>query len=144
MPDTSISLSTKSAGSLLFLIFPIVTAGLQYYQTKVTMPSMQPTKTEEKDGEKKESSTGEEFQKAMNTQMKYFFPLMIGYFSYTLPLGLSIYWNIFSLFSILQHFHINKKGKPEIVTADEAVEELEEEIEEAMHAKKTKKKKKKK
>ncbi len=140
----NLAVSPASAGSLLFLIFPIITAALQYYQTKVTLPSMQPGKTEEKDGEKKEPSTGEEFQKAMNTQMKYFFPLMIGYFSYTLPLGLSVYWNIFSLFSIFQHFHINKKGKPEIITADEAIEEVEEEIEEAMQQKKPKKKKKKK
>ncbi len=140
----NLAVSPAKSGSLLFIIFPIITAGLQYLQTKITMPSMSPTPVEEKDGEKKESSTGEEFQKAMGTQMKYFFPIMIGYFSYTLPLGLSIYWNIFSLFSILQHFHINKEGKPEIITADEVIEELEEEVEESIHKKKISKKKKKK
>lgn len=140
----NLAISPAKSGSLLFIIFPIVTAALQFWQTKVTMPSMAPAPVEEKDGEKKESSTADEFQKAMGTQMKYFFPVMIGYFSYTLPLGLSIYWNIFSLFSILQHFHINKEGKPEIVTADEAIEELEEEVEASMHKKKTLKKKKKK
>lgn len=100
-----------SAGSLIFLLIPVVTGILQYFQTRVTLPAMQPAPPQEKDGEKKEGGTAEEFQKAMNTQMKYFFPVMIGYFSYTLPLGLSIYWNIFSLFSILQHFHINREKK---------------------------------
>lgn len=100
-----------SAGSLIFILIPVITGILQYFQTRVTLPSMQPATTETKDGEKKEGGTAEEFQKAMNTQMKYFFPVMIGYFSYTLPIGLSIYWNIFSLFSILQHFHINREKK---------------------------------
>lgn len=98
-------------GSLIFLLIPVITGVLQYFQTRVTLPATQPAPSVEKDGEKKESGTAEEFQKAMNTQMKYFFPVMIGYFSYTLPIGLSVYWNIFSLFSILQHFHINRTKK---------------------------------
>ncbi len=101
----------SSAGHWIFFSIPVITAILQYLQTKITLPSMQPSAPAEKDGEKKEGGTAEEFQKAMNTQMKYFFPIMIGYFSYTLPMGLSIYWNIFSLFSILQHFHINRDKK---------------------------------
>lgn len=98
-------------GSLVFLLIPVITSVLQYFQTRVTLPTTQPAPTVEKDGEKKSGGTAEEFQKAMNTQMKYFFPIMIGYFSYTLPIGLSVYWNIFSLFSILQHFHINREKK---------------------------------
>lgn len=101
----------SSTGNWIFFSIPVITAILQYLQTRVTLPSMQAAPSTEKDGEKKEGGTAEEFQKAMNTQMKYFFPIMIGYFSYTLPMGLSIYWNIFSLFSILQHFHINRDKK---------------------------------
>lgn len=107
----NLALTPSNAGSWLFLSIPLITGILQYFQTRVTLPSMQPTPSTEKDGEKKEPGAAEEFQKAMNTQMKYFFPVMIGYFSYTLPIGLSVYWNIFSLFSILQHFHINKNKK---------------------------------
>jgi len=51
-----------------------------------------------------------DFQKAMNTQMKFIFPLMIGWFSYTLPVGLSLYWNIFSLFSIMQYKKLKVKN----------------------------------
>jgi YidC/Oxa1 family membrane protein insertase len=69
-----------------------------------------------KDGKEKEPSTAEDFQKAMNTQMRYFFPIMIGYFSYSLPVGLSLYWNIFSIFSIIQHYRLKSvNGKTQIV-----------------------------
>jgi YidC/Oxa1 family membrane protein insertase len=142
----NLAISPSHSGSLLFIIFPIITAALQYLQTRVTMPAMQaavPTAApEEKDKDKKGSNTGEEFQKAMNTQMKYFFPIMIGYFSYTLPLGLSIYWNIFSIFTVLQHFHINR-GKKELELIDASGENvLEPEYVELKKAISPKKKKK--
>ena len=43
--------------------------------------------------------------------MKYIFPVLIGWFAYTLPVGLSLYWNVFSLFSIIQYRNINKPAK---------------------------------
>jgi len=55
-----------------------------------------------KDGKKEPSST-DDFQKAMNTQMKYVFPFMIGWFALSMPAGLALYWNIFSVFSIIQY-----------------------------------------
>ncbi|MFA9289057.1 MAG: YidC/Oxa1 family membrane protein insertase [Weeksellaceae bacterium] len=104
----NLALSPAKAGEWYYYLIPVMTAALQYWQTQVTMPAMtsEPAKTDKKDGSKKEekSNTSEEFQKALQMQMKYFFPIMIGYFSYTLPVGLSIYWNIFSLFSIIQHY----------------------------------------
>jgi YidC/Oxa1 family membrane protein insertase len=104
----NLALSPSQTGNWLYLLAPVITAALQYFQNKITLPAA-PVSVPDKDGkEKKEGSTSEEFQKAMNTQMKYFFPVMIGYFSYTLPLGLSLYWNIFSIFSIIQHIHISK------------------------------------
>jgi YidC/Oxa1 family membrane protein insertase len=116
----NLAVSPSSTNNVLFYSVPVITAILQYFQTKVTLPA--PAAKEEtgdsKDKKKKkeEPSTAEEFQKAMNVQMKYFFPLMIGYFSYTLPLGLSLYWNIFSIFSIIQHIHLNKdKHKLELL-----------------------------
>ena len=101
----------------MYLLVPVITGALQYFQNKITLPQAPKVEEPKDEKEKKESSTSEEFQKAMNTQMKYFFPVMIGYFSYTLPLGLSLYWNIFSIFSIIQHIHINK-GQVSKVTKD--------------------------
>ena len=62
------------------------------------------------DKDKKKDDQGD-FQKAMNTQMKYMFPLMIGWFSYSLPIGLALYWNIFSIMGILQYNKVNGKDK---------------------------------
>lgn len=112
----NLAMSPSSSGGLWYLyLVPVATAGLQYWQTKVTLPDTStPPKNElkkiDKDGkeEKEETSTADEFQKAMNTQMKYFFPLMIGYFAYSLPLGLSLYWNIMSLYSIIHHYYTHK------------------------------------
>lgn len=115
----NLALSPSQSGHWMYLMVPVITAAFQYFQNKITLPQAPtPVVEESKDGkEKKEASTSEEFQKAMNTQMKYFFPVMIGYFSYTLPIGLSLYWNIFSIFSIIQHIHINK-GQVSKVTKD--------------------------
>ncbi|NTU73307.1 YidC/Oxa1 family membrane protein insertase, partial [Candidatus Roizmanbacteria bacterium] len=94
----NLALSPAKTNNLFYLIIPVVTGLLQYFQVKYSTPGM--TSTPTKEGEK--DSTGD-FQKAMNTQMKFIFPLMIGWFSYTLPVGLSLYWNIFSIFSIIQY-----------------------------------------
>lgn len=112
----NLATSPAQNGVWYYYLVPVITGALQYLQTRYTMPDP-PKVAKEKEEPvmekgievKKQSSTGDEFQKAMSTQMKYFFPVMIGYFSYTLPLGLSLYWNVFSIFSILQHIHINKK-----------------------------------
>lgn len=115
----NLALSPSTAKIWYYYLIPVLTAVLQYLQAKTTMPAPAVSEKKEEDGEKKESSTAEDFQKAMNTQMKYVFPLMIGYFSFSLPVGLSLYWNIFSIFSIIQHYHIHKepakKGDTKIV-----------------------------
>ncbi len=115
----NLALSPAQSGGWYYLLVPVITAGLQFFQNKVTMVDHAPVveKKDEKEIEKKEDkeekaepSTADEFQKAMSTQMKYVFPVMIGYFSYSLPLGLSLYWNIFSLFSIIQHYRTEQKS----------------------------------
>ncbi len=105
----NLTLVPAKAGGVYFIL-PVITAVLQYFQAQASMPV---TPKEEKqivksaEGTKKE--TAADFQSAMNTQMKYIFPLLIGWFSYTLPAGLSLYWNIFSIFSIIQYRSIHKK-----------------------------------
>lgn len=91
-----------------YLLVPVITGVLQYYQISMQTPS-QPAKKdaiEVKDSKKKgddkdKKNDGDDMQAAMAKQMKIMFPLMIGYFSYTFPVGLALYWNIFSLFSII-------------------------------------------
>ena len=95
----------KEAG-LHYLLIPLITAGLQYLQVTMQQGPQPAKKEAEKKDDKKKETKQDDFQQIMSKQMRFMFPLMIGYFSYILPVGLAIYWNIFSLFSILQY----KKG----------------------------------
>jgi len=101
----------KQAGTWIYLLIPLITGILQYFQAQASMPKASPTAAVVpigKDKGKKPEGQGD-FQKAMNTQMKYMFPLMIGWFSYTLPIGLALYWNIFSIMGIMQYKKVNDK-----------------------------------
>jgi YidC/Oxa1 family membrane protein insertase len=103
----NLAVSPSAVGNPIYYLVPAITAVLQYYQVKVSTPPTQPNiKAIDKKGD-----TGADFQKAMTTQMKYVFPLLIGWFAYTLPVGLSLYWNVFSVFSIIQYRNLNKEKK---------------------------------
>jgi len=105
--------SPKQAGDWYYLLIPLITGILQYFQALVSMPQANttaPVAQVGKNKDKKEESKGD-FQKAMNTQMKYMFPIMIGWFAYTLPVGLSLYWNVFSIMGIMQYRKVNGKLK---------------------------------
>jgi YidC/Oxa1 family membrane protein insertase len=115
----NLALTPAKAKLWFYYTIPVITAILQYLQVSVTTPAGKPL-TSEVSGKQNNSKTSEvlhkdekkndtgDFQKAMNTQMKFIFPIMIGWFSYTLPVGLSLYWNIFSLFSIMQYRKMKK------------------------------------
>lgn len=59
---------------------------------------------DKKDSENK----NEDMASAMQKQMGVMMPLMIGYFSYSFSLGLSLYWNAFTIFGIIQQHQLNK------------------------------------
>lgn len=100
--NLSIAPSQYQKYGIHYLLIPVITGLLQYYQVAVATPK--PAVAENALIEvTKEKGGSEDMQKIMNTQMKFIFPFMIGYFSYTFPLGLSLYWNIFSIFSIIQY-----------------------------------------
>jgi len=82
------------------LIIPLVTAILQWYQTKLMMPSHAPAKGGASEG--KPPPDKDDMSKIMQGQMSFLFPLMIGWFAFSFPVGLSLYWNTFSAFSIIQ------------------------------------------
>lgn len=87
----------QSAGVWLLTI-PFITGGLQYLQTRLM------TKTTNPPSQKSQ----EDQATAMQRQMALMMPVMIGFFSLSFPLGLSLYWNIFTLFGIIQQLQINK------------------------------------
>ena len=82
----------------LVLLVPILTGVFQFIQSKMmfqTQPQATPAKKKEND-----------FASAFQTQSLYIFPLMIGFFSFKFPLGLSLYWNTFTIFGIIQQYRI--------------------------------------
>lgn len=85
------------------LLVPIITAGLQYWQTKLMMPPSPPAIV--KEGEKPPEDSAAEMQK----QMAIITPLMFGYFALQFPLGLALYWNVFGIFGIIQQLAINRE-----------------------------------
>lgn len=86
------------------LTIPLITAGLQYWQSKLMMPVHAPA-LKKKDEEKKPEDTAMEMQK----QMMIITPIMFGYFAFQFPLGLALYWNVFGIFGIMQQLAVNKE-----------------------------------
>lgn len=87
---------------LLILLVPIATGFFQYIQSKMMFPK----KTQDTSVPKK----SDDFSSIFATQSTYIFPIMIGFFSYTFPIGLSLYWNTFTIFGIIQQYKIT--GNP--------------------------------
>lgn len=103
------------------LAIPVITAILQWYQTKQMMGGQTPVvsgqlpeekkkKEITKDGkDKKDEKPREDMSQEMQKQMAIISPLMFGFFAYQFPIGLALYWNIFGLFGIMQQQFINKR-----------------------------------
>lgn len=90
----------------LIILVPILTGAFQFIQSKMMFSSAAAVPKKEEKEKKKE----EDFAKAFQTQSLYLFPIMIGFFSYTFPIGLSLYWNTFTLFGILQQYKVSGLG----------------------------------
>lgn len=90
------------------LLIPVITGLLQYYQTKMMTPTMPPAPVKKEEG-KKDGKDQEDMAAVMQKQMSIMMPLMIGFFAYSFPLGLSLYWNTFTIFAIIQQYYLNKE-----------------------------------
>lgn len=100
-----------STSAAIALSVPLFTAFFQFVQSKMIFhkPQDMQEKALVKKGEEKEKKS-EDFASIMQTQSLYIFPVMIGFFSYTLPFGLSLYWNAFTIFGILQQYKVHGPG----------------------------------
>jgi YidC/Oxa1 family membrane protein insertase len=98
---------------LVAIAIPIITAVLQFVQTKMLYMDHRTEEQKKKDKEEKK----EDFSTALQTQMMYIFPVMIGFFSFTFPVGLSLYWNTFTLFGMIQQYQIVGWGGMEPLVA---------------------------
>lgn len=95
------------------LSVPLITALLQWYQTKLMLPPAPAKKTEilpAKNGKKGEEKKSDDMGDVQR-QMAMITPIMFGFFALQFPLGLSLYWNVFGLFGIIQQLQLNKSSK---------------------------------
>ena len=87
-----------------YILVAVVTAALQFVLSKMMMNSAPQNAVVKK--KKSESSGPDDFQAVFQKQMIFLFPIMIGWFSFVFPIGLSLYWNTFTLFGILQQYKL--------------------------------------
>ncbi len=74
----------------------------QYFQIRLSMP------TAPKKEAGKELTFQEEFARNMSVQMKYIFPPMVFFISYSLSSAIALYWVISNLFAIGQEMYVRK------------------------------------
>jgi len=112
IPETSFAsfnLSAKPSdwqqAGVLLLAIPALTGIFQFIQSKMMMPQANklPAKKDEKSG--LEDTMGQ-----MQSQMVFLMPAMIAFFSYGFPVGLSLYWNTFTIIGIVQQYKIAGAG----------------------------------
>ncbi len=112
--DLAIKPSQFQKYGYVFLLVPLITAALQWWQTKLMMAAIPKAPVADKAlvkpaGGKKDEKPPEDMAADMQKQMAILTPIMFGYFAYTFPLGLALYWNVFGLFGIMQQIAINKE-----------------------------------
>lgn len=97
----------KLLGSMPWLVLiPLITAATQFIFSKMMIPLK--TKTDREKESKKEVQA--DFASALQSQSMYIFPLMIGFFAFSLPIGMALYWNTFTVFGIIQQYLLVGSG----------------------------------
>lgn len=124
IPDPSylgVSLAAKPSDwrniGFLILLVPIATGFLQYLQSKMLVSSTT-TAVVKKAAIGEPRPVGREDKKEgledsmaqMQSQMSFIMPAMIAFFSYGFPIGLSLYWNTFTIVGIIQQYIISGAG----------------------------------
>lgn len=108
--NLAIKPSDFQTAGLLVLLVPVVTGLLQFAQSKMMSPKPVKAYPSDSPKEKKEKESTEDTMMAVQSQMIYFMPVMIGYIAFTFPLGLALYWNTLTLIGIWQQYRISGWG----------------------------------
>lgn len=108
--NLAIKPSDFQTAGLLVLFVPVVTGLLQLVQAKMMAPKPVKPYPSDSPKEKKEKESTEDTMLAVQSQMTYLMPLMIGYVAFTFPMGLALYWNTLTLIGIWQQHRISGWG----------------------------------
>lgn len=93
------------------IIIPLIAAFTQWLATKLSMANQPQT-------------AGNDQAAAMNKSMNIFMPIMTGFFCFTFPVGIGIYWIAGNLFMLIQQLIFNKMLKK--VDVDELIKKNQE------------------
>jgi len=84
------------------IILALLAAGSTFFQFKVSMKGQVPHKGD---------SFSDNLTRSMQTQMKYFFPVIVFFISYSISGVIALYWLVSNLFSIGQEIFVRRKLK---------------------------------
>ena len=104
-----LNLADKPSPGPLLLV-PIITAALTFLQSKMMTPSPVKQYPSDSPKEKKEKEGVGDSMSAVQSQMMYMMPVLIGFFAFQFPIGLALYWNVLTLVSIYQQHRISGWG----------------------------------
>lgn len=107
--DLSIKPSDFSKAGIGILSLPFITAAVTFVQSKMMILSVKKYPSDSPK-EKKEKTSAEDAMSSVQSQMVYLMPIMIGYFAFSFPAGLSIYWIAFTLLNIFQQYKVSGWG----------------------------------
>lgn len=94
----------------LILVVPLLTGVLTFVQSIMMAPKKVKLYKSDSPKEKKEKETSEDMTTAMQTQMTFMMPIMIGFLAFQFPIGLALYWNTVTILSIIQQYLITGWG----------------------------------
>jgi len=109
-----LNLATKPSDFMhqgyFLLLIPLLTGAFTFVQSKMMLPRAVKVYKGDKPKEVKEKAEVEDTMAAVQGQMTYLMPVMIGYFAYQFPAGLAIYWNTFTIMGIIQQYQVSGWG----------------------------------
>ncbi len=101
-------LSTVPSDIGMRIIPPLLVGGAQFLTMKLTQAKQKKKIHDITPREKNEPKPMKEMEKATGMMM-YMMPIMIAFFAYSYPVGLSLYWFCSTIFAIGQQLVLNKK-----------------------------------
>jgi len=91
-----------SSKSIIFALFAAVS---QYFQIKLSVPTMAPA---EKGAE---PSFKNDFARSFNVQMRYMLPIIVFGISWSISAAVALYWTTSNLFSIAHELYVKRKAE---------------------------------
>ena len=89
----------------------VIAGAFQFWQTKMLMARRPPS-----DVRKKEGARDENLMASMNKSMMYFMPVFTVVIGATLPGGLTLYWVVMNVMSIVQQYVVFRKKDAVVIT----------------------------